>query len=124
MPVEQRGQVIAVEHGPTGSNREEPEGSAGRRQPSRGDTSRMNREVQVRICEGLGVKLPGPTRPTLPSPASVLHGSYLGISCRRGVALGLSQSDLARKIGPVAFQQVQKYENGTDRVSASRLYLI
>jgi hypothetical protein len=26
--VEQRGQVIAVEHGPTGSNREEPEGSA------------------------------------------------------------------------------------------------
>ena len=22
----------------------------------------MNREVQVRICEGLGVKLPGPTR--------------------------------------------------------------
>ena len=25
MPVEQRGQVIAVEHGPTGSNREEPE---------------------------------------------------------------------------------------------------
>ena len=34
----------------------------GRRQPSRGDTSRMNREVQVRICEGLGVKLPGPTR--------------------------------------------------------------
>ena len=28
MPVEQRGQVIAVEHGPTGSNREEPDGSA------------------------------------------------------------------------------------------------
>ena len=34
----------------------------GRRQPSRGGTSRMNREVQVRICEGLGVKFPGPTR--------------------------------------------------------------
>ena len=28
MPVERRGQVIAVELGPTGSNREEPEGSA------------------------------------------------------------------------------------------------
>ena len=26
-------------------------------------TSRMNREVHVRICEGLGVKFPGPTRP-------------------------------------------------------------
>ena len=34
----------------------------GRRQPSRGGTSRMSREAQVRICEGLGVKLPGPTR--------------------------------------------------------------
>jgi transcriptional regulator with XRE-family HTH domain len=42
----------------------------------------------------------------------------------RRIQLGLSQSDLARKIGPVAFQQVQKYENGTDRVSASRLYPI
>jgi len=28
MPVEQRGQVIAVELGPTGSFQEEPEGSA------------------------------------------------------------------------------------------------
>jgi len=34
----------------------------GRRQPSRDGTSRMNREVQVRICEGLGVQFPGPTR--------------------------------------------------------------
>ena len=34
----------------------------GRRQPSRGGTNRMMREYQVRICERLGVKLPGPTR--------------------------------------------------------------
>src|SRR6266699_5396076 len=34
----------------------------GRRQPSCGGTSRMTRECQVRICEGLGVKFPGPTR--------------------------------------------------------------
>jgi hypothetical protein len=34
----------------------------GRRQPSRDGTSRMSREAQVRICERLGVKLPGPTR--------------------------------------------------------------
>jgi hypothetical protein len=34
----------------------------GRRQPSCGGTSRMNREVHVRFCEGLGVKFPGPTR--------------------------------------------------------------
>ena len=41
--------------------------SNGRRQPSRGGTSRMTRECQVRICERLGVKFPGPTRQTLPS---------------------------------------------------------
>ena len=34
----------------------------GRRQPSRGGTSRINREVYVRFCERLGVKIPGPTR--------------------------------------------------------------
>jgi transcriptional regulator with XRE-family HTH domain len=33
---------------------------------------------------------------------------------------GMSQSDLAGKIG-VAFQQVQKYEKGINRVGASRL---
>src|SRR5271166_6291742 len=38
----------------------------GRRQPSRGGTSRMTRECQVRICERLGVKFPGSTRPQLP----------------------------------------------------------
>jgi hypothetical protein len=52
----------------------------GRRQPSRGGTSRMTRECQVRFCEGLGVKFPGPTRHTLqgrPSGKSgrVRHGS-------------------------------------------------
>ena len=34
----------------------------GRRQPSRGGTSRMTRECQVRFCERLGVKFPGTTR--------------------------------------------------------------
>src|SRR5215467_12671416 len=40
----------------------------GRRQPSLGGTSRMMREYHVRICEGLGVKFPGSTRPTLTTP--------------------------------------------------------
>src|SRR6202007_3037867 len=34
----------------------------GRRQPSCDGTSRMTRECQVRICERLGGKFPGPTR--------------------------------------------------------------
>ena len=45
--------------------REEPDIN-GRRQPSRGGTSRMTREGHVRICERLGVKFPGPTRHGLP----------------------------------------------------------
>jgi transcriptional regulator with XRE-family HTH domain len=35
--------------------------------------------------------------------------------------LGLTQSALARAVG-VSFQQVQKYEKGTNRVSASKLF--
>jgi hypothetical protein len=40
----------------------------GRRQPSCDGTSRMTRECQVRICERLGVKFPGPTRHSRPRP--------------------------------------------------------
>jgi transcriptional regulator with XRE-family HTH domain len=36
---------------------------------------------------------------------------------------GLSQSELAKRIG-VTFQQVQKYENGANRVGGSRLIQI
>ena len=39
----------------------------------------------------------------------------------RRVALGLSQSDLAKALG-LTFQQVQKYEKGTNRISASKLF--
>src|ERR1700730_9688973 len=61
MPVERRGWVIAFEIGSTGNGRNSI--FNGRRQPSRGGTSRMTRECQVRICERLGVEFPGPTRP-------------------------------------------------------------
>src|SRR5207342_3332119 len=61
MLVERRGRVIAFEIGSTGNGRNPI--FNGRRQPSRGGTSRMMREYQVRICERLGVKFPGPTRP-------------------------------------------------------------
>lgn len=37
--------------------------------------------------------------------------------------LGMNQQLLAKQIG-VSYQQVQKYENGTDRVGASRLFTI
>jgi hypothetical protein len=62
MPVERRERAIAIWLGSTGNGRNPM--SNGRRQPSRGGTSRMTRECQVRFCEGLGVKFPGPTRQT------------------------------------------------------------
>lgn len=37
--------------------------------------------------------------------------------------LGLTQTVLADRVG-ITFQQVQKYENGTNRIGASRLYEI
>lgn len=44
------------------------------------------------------------------------------ISLRRS-ALGLSQTALAQQIG-ISFQQVQKYETGQNRISASRLHRV
>ena len=41
----------------------------------------------------------------------------------RRVLLGISQTKLGEGIG-VTFQQVQKYEKGTNRISASKLYAI
>jgi transcriptional regulator with XRE-family HTH domain len=41
----------------------------------------------------------------------------------RRSALGLSQTALAAQLG-VSFQQVQKYEKGSNRVSASRLHQV
>lgn len=39
----------------------------------------------------------------------------------RRTLLGLSQQHLASAVG-VTFQQIQKYESGTNRISAARLY--
>jgi len=36
-------------------------------------------------------------------------------------AAGFSQTDLAKQVG-VTFQQIQKYERGTNRIGASRLW--
>ncbi len=57
MPVERRERIIAIGIGSTGNGRNPT--INGRRQPSCGDTSRMNREVHVRSCDGLGVEFPG-----------------------------------------------------------------
>ena len=48
----------------------------------------------------------------------VYVGARIGL---RRSALGLSQSALAQQLG-ISFQQVQKYETGQNRISASRLH--
>lgn len=53
-------------------------------------------------------------------PVDLYVGNRLKI--RRNL-LGISQEELGKKIG-VTFQQIQKYERGSNRASASRLYEI
>jgi len=53
-----------------------------------------------------------------PTETDVLVGARVRI---RRVELGLSQTELANALG-VTFQQVQKYEKGTNRIGASRLH--
>lgn len=56
------------------------------------------------------------------SPGTVDH--YVGARVKmRRRQVGMSQEKLAEQIG-VAFQQVQKYEKGTNRIGASRLMKI
>src|SRR3954463_8375144 len=53
-----------------------------------------------------------------PNPIDVHVGSRIRL---RRTLLGMSQERLAGAIG-LTFQQAQKYENGANRVSSSRLY--
>ena len=58
---------------------------SGRRQLSRDGTSRMMREYQVRICERLGVKFPGPTGHTRKVSWRAHEGTSTSESCREEV---------------------------------------
>lgn len=53
-----------------------------------------------------------------PDPVDIHVGSRIRL---RRAMTGISQEKLAEAVG-LTFQQVQKYERGTNRVSASRLY--
>lgn len=55
-----------------------------------------------------------------PNPTDVHVGSRIRL--RRNL-LGMSQERLGEKLG-ITFQQIQKYEKGTNRVGASRLQAI
>lgn len=57
------------------------------------------------------------TTETTPHPLDIALGATVRI---RRKAIGFSQDSLARQVG-ITFQQVQKYEHGTNRISFSRL---
>ena len=71
----------------------------------------VNRSVAISRRRG---KLPDGN----PDPVDVHVGSRLRL---RRTLIGMSQEQLAAALN-ITFQQVQKYERGTNRISASRLY--
>ena len=56
--------------------------------------------------------------PRTPDSIDAFVGTRIAL---RRAALGLSQTALATRLG-ISFQQVQKYETGQNRISASRLH--
>ncbi len=56
----------------------------------------------------------------IPSPVDVHAGARLRV---RRTLLGMTQTNLSDAIG-VSYQQIQKYERGMDRISASRLFAL
>src|SRR5262245_47958008 len=87
MSVERRGRVIRVIPTLVNRQREEPTGCDGERQLSMDGTSRVSREAQARICERLGVRLPGATRP----PTDEDHRTRLNATAN--LSLGLSRHE-------------------------------
>lgn len=55
-----------------------------------------------------------------PNPIDIHVGSRVRM---RRILVGMSQEKLGEEIG-LTFQQIQKYEKGSNRISASRLYQI
>jgi hypothetical protein len=119
MAVERRGQVTYGETGSTGNRRNSH--LVGERQLSAGGTSRMNREVHVRIREGLGVQFPGPTRrdqrwSSLPRPSEMdafVNTGRLPRNIRRSVK-GRPETQVAPLVCGVGIQ----HASGPPRRSA------
>ncbi len=76
--------------------------------------SRSRRSTKSRPRRGVK------TRPSRggPNPIDIHVGSRVRL--RRNL-LGMNQTDLGKALG-VAYQQIQKYERGVNRISASRLF--
>ena len=74
------------------------------------------REEQANLQPAKADRMP----PGIPNPVDIHVGSRVRL---RRTLLGLSQEKLGESLG-LTFQQIQKYEKGTNRVGASRLQQI
>src|ERR1044071_7122837 len=70
------------------------------------------------MAQSQALRRPGRPKMETPNPIDVRVGARLRL--RRNM-IGLSQEKLGEALG-LTFQQVQKYERGTNRIGASRLY--
>jgi len=77
-----------------------------RRTPDNSQPAAPGRSLRGRLSSGA------------PNPVDVHVGRRLRL---RRIMVGMSQEQLAEAIG-VTFQQIQKYERGANRISASRLW--
>src|ERR1700737_2964399 len=95
MPAERRGWAIRVTAGVVNWQQEEPSGRDGRRQLSRRGTSRVTGDSHALICESLGVKFPGATRPHASMPVPTRHRAVGKSICqfRAGPGPAISISD-------------------------------
>jgi transcriptional regulator with XRE-family HTH domain len=69
---------------------------------------------RIRVLSGM------PQRNDIPDPVDRHVGACIR---RRRIMLRMSQGELAEAMG-LRFQQVQRYERGTNRVSASKLHAL
>jgi len=103
MAVEPRGQAIRVMINLVNRKREEPTGCGGGRQPSLDGTSRVTGDCHARICERLGVKLPGATRRqrviAVPTATTVPIPPFVKVAIDAWTAAaGLSKGPLFRRV--------------------------
>jgi transcriptional regulator with XRE-family HTH domain len=85
--------------------------------------SQMQDGTRFEALQGVGPADAGRRRARTPAVKAVTAvDTHIGQRLRMQRKLaGLSQEQLAERLG-VTFQQVQKYEKGTNRISASRLF--
>jgi transcriptional regulator with XRE-family HTH domain len=74
----------------------------------------MGTTNEMRRLSDEGLEMPG----RKPNPVDIHVGSRVRL---RRMLIGMSQEKLGEKMG-LTFQQIQKYEKGTNRIGASRLF--